>query len=98
MAEAVSAMINSSQLRRVTNLLKGERFTISNCIKALDEIEGIEDNQYYAALYLFKNPRFRELFISLKSNYVRLTRLQRKVWKLCSRHLLTCSLHCKSVD
>ncbi|KAI3464854.1 hypothetical protein Pfo_021517 [Paulownia fortunei] len=78
MAEAILDMINSSKLRRFTKPLTDERFTISNCIKALDEIEGIEDNLYYAALDLFENPSFRETFISLKSNYVRLTWLQGK--------------------
>ncbi|KAK4429363.1 hypothetical protein Salat_1236700 [Sesamum alatum] len=78
MAEAIWDMINSSKLRQVTGPLVDERFSISNCIKALDEIEGIEDNLYYAALDLFANPSFREMFISLKSNYVRLTWLQGK--------------------
>ncbi|KAG8377904.1 hypothetical protein BUALT_Bualt08G0082000 [Buddleja alternifolia] len=78
MAEAISDMINSSKLRSVTKSQIDERFTISNCIKALDEIEGIEDNLYYAALDLFENPNYREMFVSLKSNYVRLTWLQGK--------------------
>ncbi|KAK6131290.1 hypothetical protein DH2020_034961 [Rehmannia glutinosa] len=78
MADAISDMINSSRLRKSTKPPIDERFAISNCIKALDEIEGIEDNLYYAALDLFENPSLRETFVSLKSNYVRLTWLQGK--------------------
>ncbi|GFP95278.1 hypothetical protein PHJA_001672100 [Phtheirospermum japonicum] len=78
MAEAISDMISSSSLRKSRNLLVDERFSISSCIKVLDEIEGIDDGLYYAALDLFENPSFRETFISLKSDYVRLTWLQGK--------------------
>lgn len=78
MAEAIMDMINSSKLRRSTEPLIDERFTISNCIKTLDEIEGIGDNLYYAALDLFEKPSFRETFISLKNNCIRLTWLQGK--------------------
>ncbi|PIN08928.1 hypothetical protein CDL12_18489 [Handroanthus impetiginosus] len=78
MAEAISDMIQSSKLRTLAKPQIDERFTIANCIESLDEIEGIEDNLYYAALDLFENPNFRETFLSLKSNYLRLTWLQGK--------------------
>ncbi|KAL3639076.1 hypothetical protein CASFOL_016983 [Castilleja foliolosa] len=78
MAEAISDMISSSSLRKSRNLLVDERFSISSCIKVLDEIEGIGDNLYYAALDLFENPGFRETFITLKGDYVRLTWLRGK--------------------
>ncbi|KAL6574449.1 hypothetical protein OROHE_001353 [Orobanche hederae] len=79
MAEAISDMINSSNLRKhMKSLLFDERFSISSCIKALDGIEGLEDGLYYAALDLFENPSFRETFISLKSDYIRITWLNGK--------------------
>ncbi|KAI3460388.1 hypothetical protein Pfo_017051 [Paulownia fortunei] len=83
MAEAFLDMIHSSKLRTVTKPQVDERFTITNCIKALDEIEGIEDNLYYAALDLFENPNLREMFLSLQSNYVRFTWLQGKCGSFC---------------
>lgn len=78
MVDALSDMVKSSKLRTLAKAQTVERFTITDCIKALDEIEGIEDDLYYAALDLFENPNYREMFISLQSNYVRLTWLQGK--------------------
>ncbi|KAL8484638.1 hypothetical protein ACS0TY_027078 [Phlomoides rotata] len=73
MVEALSDMVQSSKLRTLTKAQTIERFTITNCIKALDEIEGIEHELYFAALDLFENLNYREMFISLQSNYARLT-------------------------
>ncbi|KAL3840233.1 hypothetical protein ACJIZ3_024824 [Penstemon smallii] len=78
MAETLSEMINSSNLRKIMKPQIDERFTITKCIKALDEIESIEDGVYYAALDLFENHNLREMFLSLKSNFLRLTWLQGK--------------------
>ncbi|XP_051139019.1 uncharacterized protein LOC127256845 [Andrographis paniculata] len=78
MVEAMLDMINSSKLKGLTNSMFDERFSISNCIKALDEIPGIEDNVYYAALDMFEAPSFRETFISLNGNQVRQMWLQGK--------------------
>ncbi|VFR03593.1 unnamed protein product [Cuscuta campestris] len=52
-----------------------KKFTISKCIQALDDIEGIHDALYYPALDLFEDPTLREMFLSLHSS-VRLTWLQ----------------------
>lgn len=78
MAEAFLDMIQSSRLRTATKPQIDERFTITNCIKALDKIEGIDDSLYYAALDLFENPNLREMFLSLQNDYLRLTWLQGK--------------------
>lgn len=78
MAEAFLDMIQSSRLRTAAKPQIDERFTITDCIEALDKIEGIEDNLYFAALDLFENPDFREMFLSLQNNYIRLTWLQGK--------------------
>lgn len=78
MAKALLEMIDCSKLRTSMKPDIDERFTITNCIEALDEIEGIEDGLYYAALDLFEKPTLREMFLSLKSSYVRFTWLQGK--------------------
>lgn len=78
MAQACLDMIESSRLRTITKPQIDEKFTITNCIKAIDKIEGIGDDLYYAALDLFENPNFRETFLSLQNDYVRLTWLQGK--------------------
>ncbi|KAG6406472.1 hypothetical protein SASPL_134074 [Salvia splendens] len=78
MAEAFLDMMQSSRIRTATKPQIDERFSITNCIKALDKIEGIDDNLYYAALDLFENPNFREVFLSLQNDYLRLTWLQEK--------------------
>ncbi|XP_027148656.1 L10-interacting MYB domain-containing protein-like [Coffea eugenioides] len=78
MAGALLDMIGASKLRSTDMSKTDDKFTITNCIKALDEIEGIEDWLYYAALDLFEDPSSREMFLSLKSNTVRLTWLQGK--------------------
>ncbi|CAA0818566.1 Unknown protein [Striga hermonthica] len=83
MAEALSFMIkNSSNLRKSMNPMVDERFSISSCMKVLDEIQGIEDGLYYAALDLFENPSHRETFVSLKNNDVRLKWLEGKCGSL----------------
>ncbi|CAK9148271.1 unnamed protein product [Ilex paraguariensis] len=76
MSEAMLEMVAASRLRAVTMPQSDERFTITNCIRALDEIEGIDDRIYYAALDLFEDPNLRETFLSLKDNNIRLTWLQ----------------------
>ncbi|KAG6422680.1 hypothetical protein SASPL_113057 [Salvia splendens] len=78
MATTFLDMIESSRLRTATKPQMDERFTITDCIKALDKIEGIHDKLYFAALDVFENPNFRELFLSLQNNYLRLTWLQGK--------------------
>ncbi|KAL2503993.1 L10-interacting MYB domain-containing protein [Abeliophyllum distichum] len=86
MAKAITEVIASSRLRTATLPLIDKKFTITKCIKALDELEGIEDGLYYGALDLFENPNFRETFLSLKSNYVRLTWLQGKLQSRCGNY------------
>ncbi|GFZ10381.1 hypothetical protein Acr_21g0009800 [Actinidia rufa] len=81
MAKALSDMLAASKLRAVAMPEQDDRFNITNCIKALDEIEateGIDSRLYFAALDLFEDPNLRETFVSLKSNTLRLTWLQGK--------------------
>ncbi|KAI5656160.1 hypothetical protein M9H77_24953 [Catharanthus roseus] len=78
MAQTMLEMIAASKLQTASMSKYDERFTITNCIKALDEIEEIEDWLYYSALDLFENPSLREMFLSLQSSTVRLTWLRGK--------------------
>ncbi|GAB4839117.1 hypothetical protein Ancab_028645 [Ancistrocladus abbreviatus] len=77
MAEAMFDMISSSRLREVA-AVPNDKFSITNCINMLDEIEGIDQSIYFIALDLFENPGLRETFISLNSNDRRLQWLQHK--------------------
>ncbi|XP_009623008.1 L10-interacting MYB domain-containing protein-like [Nicotiana tomentosiformis] len=84
MAEAMREMIAASKLQTVVMPQVDGRFSILKCVKALDEIEGIPDHLYYAALDLFDNPSLREMFVSLNSSSIRLTWLQGKCANLAS--------------
>ncbi|KAM7256584.1 hypothetical protein ACFE04_012325 [Oxalis oulophora] len=77
MAEAMFKMI-AAWKSRTTIIPKDDKFTITNCIRALDEIEGIDDIMYFAALDMFEDPNFRETFLSLKGNKLRWTWVQGK--------------------
>ncbi|XP_018820454.1 L10-interacting MYB domain-containing protein-like isoform X1 [Juglans regia] len=87
MAEALSEMVASLKSRAVVNTSSDDRFSITNCIRALDEIQDIEERLYFAALDLFEDPSLRETFISLKGEKIRLAWLQGK------RGKATVSLH-----
>lgn len=81
MAEALLEMVAVSRLRAVVSNVSDDKFSITNCIRALDEIQGIDQQVYFSALDLFENPSLRETFISLKSVKIRLTWLQGKCSK-----------------
>nr|DAD46775.1 TPA_asm: hypothetical protein HUJ06_016712 [Nelumbo nucifera] len=76
-AEAILDIAVASKLRTTALTQSSEQFSISNCIKALDEIQGIDDRIYFAALDLFDSSSARETFLSLK-NDKRLTWLKGK--------------------
>ncbi|XP_056692881.1 L10-interacting MYB domain-containing protein isoform X1 [Spinacia oleracea] len=76
MAEAMLDMIGSSKLRTITKTECKEMFSITNCIKALDEIGSMGESLYFAALDLFDDPNIRETFILLNGVDRRLCWLQ----------------------
>ncbi|CAM8994332.1 unnamed protein product [Rhodiola kirilowii] len=79
----VDAMLEiaAASKMRATAIMKNEdSFSISKCIKVLDEM-GVDKHIYFLALDLFENPNARETFISLKRER-RLTWLERK----CNSH------------
>lgn len=65
-AKAISEMASASRLRASAINKCSDNFTITDCIRALDELEGVNDQVYYAALDLFNNHAAREIFLSLK--------------------------------
>ncbi|KAE8690345.1 putative diphthine synthase-like isoform X1 [Hibiscus syriacus] len=82
MAGAMLDMVAAWKSRRTFVMKPSEnKFSITNCIKALDEIEDIEEWLYFAALDLFEYPNLRGTLISLKSSKIRLTWLRGKCKK-----------------
>lgn len=78
MVEALLDMIAASKVKSVAMVSNKENFSVTNCIRVLDEIEGIGESLYFAALDLFDDPCLRETFISLKSSERRYLWLQGK--------------------
>lgn len=77
-ARAILEMATASKLRTAAIQQRSSRYTIANCIKELDEMKGVEEQVYFAALDLFNKPIAREVFLSLKRDK-RLIWLQRQV-------------------
>lgn len=76
-ADAILEIAAASKLRATAMMKNDDPFSISKCVKVLDDIHGIDERLYFVALDLFENPNARETFISLKSEK-RLTWLQGK--------------------
>ncbi|KAM5565093.1 L10-interacting MYB domain-containing protein-like [Rosa sericea] len=81
MAKALQDMIAASKLRTAATMPRDDKFSITNCIRALDEIKDIDEQLYFAAVDQFDNPNLRETFISLKGDQIRLRWLQGKCSK-----------------
>lgn len=75
--DAMLEIAAASKMRAAAIMKNEERFSISRCIKVLDEMQGVDQRIYFLALDLFENPNAREIFISLK-NEKRLLWLQGK--------------------
>ncbi|KAL6220721.1 hypothetical protein ACLB2K_008477 [Fragaria x ananassa] len=76
-AGAILEMAAASKLRKAAIQQRDARYTITNCIKALDEMKGVDEQVYFAAIDLFNDTTAREWFLSLKRDK-RLIWLQRK--------------------
>ncbi|XP_047329603.1 L10-interacting MYB domain-containing protein-like isoform X2 [Impatiens glandulifera] len=80
MAKTLKDMIAASKSNFVASF-KQDRYTITECIRSLDGMEErVEGHLYYAALDLFDEPSLREMFLSLKSDQMRLAWLQGKCY------------------
>ncbi|KAJ4829641.1 hypothetical protein Tsubulata_035700 [Turnera subulata] len=75
--DAMLEIAAASKMRAAAIIKNEDRFSISKCIKLLDEMQGVNQQIYFLALDLFENPILREVFISLKTDR-RLPWLQRK--------------------
>lgn len=75
--DAMLEIAAASRMRANMIMRNEERFSISKCIRLLDELQGVDQQVYFHALDLFENPNAREIFLTLK-NERRLTWLQRK--------------------
>lgn len=67
-ANAISEMAAASKLRANAIKQYNDKFSITDCVKALDEIQGVDDRVYFAALDLFNSRNARETFLSLKAD------------------------------
>lgn len=76
-ARGILEMAAAAKLRAEAVKAFHSKFSISDCVKALDELQGISDQVYLAALDLFSNRDARETFLTLKVDK-RLIWLQRK--------------------
>ncbi|KAF8410465.1 hypothetical protein HHK36_002994 [Tetracentron sinense] len=76
-ADAMIEMASATKLRAAALAQNGDKFSISNCVKVLNEMQGIDQGLYLSALDVFQDPDRRETFISIKSN-IRLAWLKGK--------------------
>ncbi|GAA0167022.1 hypothetical protein LIER_22048 [Lithospermum erythrorhizon] len=67
-AKGIMEMALASKLTAVAITRCNEKFSIANSVKALDELQGINEEEYYAALDLLDNYNAREIFLSLKAD------------------------------
>ncbi|CAH9116822.1 unnamed protein product [Cuscuta epithymum] len=65
--DAMLEIAAASKARAAATMRNEERFSISKCIKLLDEMQGVDQSIYFYALDLFENPDAREIFVSLKN-------------------------------
>ncbi|WVZ11163.1 hypothetical protein V8G54_015693 [Vigna mungo] len=67
--DAMLKIVVASKMRANAILKNEDKFSISKCIKVLDELQGVDEQFYFLALDLFENnSSAREIFISLKGD------------------------------
>ncbi|KAK7252979.1 hypothetical protein RIF29_37320 [Crotalaria pallida] len=76
-AEAVLEMAAASRMRAAAIEQYNARYSLADCIRDLDLMQGVDQQLYFAALDLFNEPNAREVFLSLKKDK-RLTWLRGK--------------------
>ncbi|MED6208633.1 hypothetical protein PIB30_117785 [Stylosanthes scabra] len=76
-AEAILEMAAASKMRATAIEQYNARYSMADCIKELDLMQGVDQQLYFAALGLFSKPILREIFLSLKKDK-RLTWLRGK--------------------
>lgn len=58
----MDALVNLSLSQAAALTKNKDRFSISKCINALDDLQGVDQHSYFLALDLFENPTSREFF------------------------------------
>ncbi|KAK3022979.1 hypothetical protein RJ639_046683 [Escallonia herrerae] len=81
-ANAVLEMAAASKLRAVALQQCSERFSVADCVRTLDQMEGVNERVNFGALDLFNSRSARETFLSLKADK-RFTWLKGKCSILC---------------
>ncbi|CAL5208122.1 unnamed protein product [Lathyrus oleraceus] len=67
--DAMMEIASASKMRASVILKNEERFSISKCIKVLDELQRVDERVYFCALDLFENSSSAcEIFVSLKGD------------------------------
>ncbi|KAG2410446.1 uncharacterized protein HKW66_Vig0011110 [Vigna angularis] len=67
--DAMLEIVIASKMRVNAILKNDDKFSISKCIKVLDELQGVDEQFYFLVLDLFENnSSAREIFISLKGD------------------------------
>lgn len=65
--DAMLEIAAASKMRASAILKNEDRFSITKCIKVLDDLQGVDERVYFLAVDLFENnSNAREIFISLK--------------------------------
>ncbi|KAL5099584.1 hypothetical protein RYX36_003911 [Vicia faba] len=67
-AEAILEMASASKMRATAIEKRNSKYSIADCIKELDLMQGVDQRIYFAALDVFNKPNAREIFLSLKKN------------------------------
>jgi cell cycle checkpoint protein len=76
-ADAILEMASASKMRAAAIEQLNSKYSVADCIKYLDLMQGVDQQLYFSALDLFNNPNAREVFLSLKKDK-RLTWLHRR--------------------
>ncbi|XP_014519647.1 L10-interacting MYB domain-containing protein isoform X1 [Vigna radiata var. radiata] len=76
-ADAIFEMASASKMRAAAIEQQIARFSMADCIRDLDLMQGVDQHLYFAAVDLFNKPNAREIFLSLKKDK-RLTWLRGK--------------------
>ncbi|CAL5188168.1 unnamed protein product [Lathyrus oleraceus] len=67
-ADAILEMASASKMRAAAIEQRNSKYSIADCIKELDLMQGVDQRIYFAALDIFNKPNAREIFLSLKKN------------------------------
>ncbi|XP_011099874.1 L10-interacting MYB domain-containing protein-like isoform X1 [Sesamum indicum] len=82
-ARGILEMATATRLRAEAIKNFNGKFSITDCVRALDQLQGVDDQVYHAALDLFNNRNARETFLTLRVE-------KRSIW--LQRKCFNCTL------